>query len=140
MIWRQEGRRAIGGIDDVARERNESTLLMLAVTLWRVTNHTQFIAIQIAEISAKIIGMVVRAQSRRPFADAALRQRSLVSINDLLPVTCSEGNHLSIAALLRLTIVGLADHKEGALAAGAVPAGPGLFCLHEAQLLPKYLH
>jgi hypothetical protein len=67
-------------------------------------------------------------------------QRRAMHCVDGGPVVGREGNHLTVAGLMRLAVIGFADHEEGPRAPGAVPPGPWLLALAEPKLDAEAVH
>ncbi len=84
--------------------------------------------------------MVLRTQPWRAFTGAAIVQCYLVGRSDGRPGVRCDGNHLSIARVVRLSVKGFADDEEGARAAGAVPTCPWSLPLTESQLDTQAVH
>src|SRR5689334_494543 len=105
-----------------------------------MAGHAELVSVGIAKVRAVVVLVVLRAQPRRALTGAAIGQRKLVGLPDGRPGRRREGNHLPIAGVVRLAVMGLADDEERAHPAGAVPAGPWPLRLAESQLDAKALH
>lgn len=77
-----------------------------------MADHAQLVAIGVAKIRTVIIGMVLRAQSRRLFAGASVREGAGIRRTYGFAAGRKKGKHLSIARTMRFLVEGATDQEE----------------------------
>ncbi len=105
-----------------------------------MATNAQLVAVRVAEVGAVIIRMVVRAQSGRPFAGAAMRQRDRVGLVDGGAGGRQQRRHLAVAGLRRMAVEWLGNNEQGPGCIGADPAGPALAAVAEFELQAERSH
>jgi hypothetical protein len=84
--------------------------------------------------------MVLRPQSRSTLGSAAIGKRCCMSLLNDRPAACEKGNHLPVANLVGLFVVGFADEKQWPSFGLRLPAGPWATLVAEALLNAEYRH
>ena len=77
-----------------------------------MTDHTQLIAVVVAEVCAVVVLVIMGPKRRRALVFATLPQGDSVRFLDGLVSAGREGNHVPIAGVMRLTIVGNPDNEQ----------------------------
>lgn len=78
-----------------------------------MTSHTKLVPIQISEIRAVVMRVVLGPQAGRAFASAAVGQRQGVRVLHLLACFDQEGDHLAIARVVWYQVVWAANEEQG---------------------------
>src|SRR5882762_3724931 len=86
-----------------------------------MTGNADLVAVGVAEVGAVVVWVVMRSQPRWTFARTSMPQSGLVALSDRRAVPGHEGNHLAVARIMRLTVVGLANDEKRARPPGAMP-------------------
>jgi len=124
----------------ILKLENKVGVSSCALWRWRVAGHATLVAFGVAKVGPVVVGVVVGAQSRWAFTGTAVVQRRLVGLAHRRTVGGQKGRHLSIARMVRLPIVRLADDEQRAGAVGAVPAGPGVLAFTKPLANAQALH
>src|SRR6202012_409908 len=77
-----------------------------------MTAHAELVAVRIAKVSAVVVRVILRTQTRRPLARAAVSERRGVRAIDRGAVGGEQGDHLTVAGRRWLAVVRLADHEQ----------------------------
>ena len=79
----------------------------------RVTGDANLVALSVAEVGTEVVGVVLRAQARRAFGSASVGQCHLIRAKNDLSALGQERDHLTIACLVFLVVVGSPDEEKG---------------------------
>jgi hypothetical protein len=84
--------------------------------------------------------MIFRPQAGRAFRDATVGKRDLICTVNQRAILGQEGNHLAISLAMWRSVVWLANEKQGARPARALPASPWATAITEPWIISKTSH
>ena len=99
-----------------------------------VTGDTKLVAFGVSEVCAVVVGVVLGPQTWWAFRCAAAGQCDSVRLIDDRSAAGEEGNHLIVADVVNLFVVGLADEEQRPWFWMGLPASPRTTSLTETLL------
>jgi hypothetical protein len=100
----------------------------------RVTGNAELVSIGVSEVGATVVLVVLRPQARYTLRCAAVGQRHSVDLVHQCATFRKESNHLTVATLMRLFVIWLADEEQRPWTGTRLPTGPRTLGLAEAWL------
>jgi hypothetical protein len=102
--------------------------------------NAQLVAVWVAEISAVVVGVIVRPKPRGPLTSGATHDRSRVATVYGISARSKQRHHLPIARCGGLTIVGTPNQEEGSILTGLYPPGPLVLRLEKLECITEFIH
>ena len=123
----------------------------LGVVLWggglftcsglrHVTRNAELVSLSVSEVGTVVVLVIFRPQAGCAFRDAAISKRDSVRTVDHRAILGQERNHLAISVAMRRSVVWLANEKQGARPAGALPTSPWTSAIAESWIVPETGH
>ena len=101
---------------------------------WRqVTGGTKLVSIWISEVSAIVMLVVLGPQTGRTFGRTTVGERYGVDMIYRSSAHCEECDHLAVATLMRLLVVGLANEEQWPRIGRRLPTSPRQLRIAEAR-------
>jgi hypothetical protein len=108
---------------------------------WRVVaTDAELVAIQVTEICAIVVRMIVRPETGLTFASCTICDGTGVAPVHRTSVRSEQCHHLSIARCSALTVVRTADKEKRPVLTGLHPTRPWFLRLGKLQREPKLIH
>jgi hypothetical protein len=105
-----------------------------------VTRNAELVSLSVSEVGTVVALVIFRPQAGRAFRNAAVSKRDLVRTVDQRAVLGQERNHLAISLPMRRSVIWLANEKQGAWPAGALPTCPWTTAIAESWIVSKTSH
>jgi len=107
---------------------------------WVVAADAELVAIQVTEICAIVVRMIVRPETGLTFASCTICDGTGVAPVHRTSVRSEQCHHLSIARCSALTVVRTADKEKRPVPTGLHPTRPWFLRLGKLQREPKLIH
>jgi hypothetical protein len=105
-----------------------------------MANDAELVAIRVSEVSAVVVGMILRPKAWLALARAAIRQcNSICTIYDFASAGQERG-HLTIAGIMGLLVVRALDNKQWPGIRRRLPTRPGVFGVYKSRINAERFH
>lgn len=105
-----------------------------------MTAYAELISINISEVCAIVVRVIVGPQARRPFAGRSVCKRADVCLINRLPVTRKQGHHLAIPTSRGIAIIWLSNKEQWPRCVRCNPPCPRLVALAELEVESQLVH
>jgi hypothetical protein len=105
-----------------------------------MTDHTEFVALWVTKVRAKVVLVILGPQTRSPLRSTAIGECDFVGARNDGSTFRQKGDHLPVPAFVRLLIEGLSNEEQRPRTRMRLPTGPRAAWVAEANCIAKRGH